>query len=365
MKDYGLYLHIPFCKSKCKYCGFYSTLHNEETEYAYINAILREIKTYKGLSIDTIYIGGGTPSTLKLQNMKVLLEALYENFVPNIKEFTVEINPESVTEDMLKLLKDYGVDRISLGIQSLFDNVLCLLGRVHSSFRARRAIELILNYGLELNCDIIYDIPTVNHDFTLKTLEILTDYPIKHISAYNYSFDTDFLSEYKDTDAETFFNDVVDFLYSRGFFQYEISNFARNGKGSKHNTKYWKMQDYIGFGISAHSMMNGENARMRWCNKGTVEEYIKEQYIIEKYEVPIAECFIEDVVFGIRMVDGVNIESLKSKYGGEVVEEFMKKIVFLKDENFICYERGCLCLTRKGQLYLDSVQQYFWDLFYS
>jgi len=365
MKYYGLYFHIPFCKSKCRYCGFYSILNNEETESAYINAILREMKIYKGLGIDTIYIGGGTPSTLKLQNMNLLLDALYKTFDPDLKEFTVEMNPESVTEDMLKLLKDFSVNRISLGIQSLFDNVLCLLGRLHSSSQARRTIELILNYGLELNCDIIYDIPTVSHDLTLKTLEILTNYPIKHISAYNYSFDTDFLSEFKDNDAETFFNDVIDFLYSKGFFQYEISNFAKDGKVSIHNIKYWRMQDYIGLGISSHSMANGENSRTRWSNKGTVEEYIKEQYIIEKYEIPFKECFIEDVVFGIRMVDGVNIESLSNKYGSEMVEDFKGKIAFLEYENFICYERGCLCLTRKGQLYLDSVQQCFWDLFYS
>lgn len=363
MKYYGLYIHIPFCKSKCRYCGFYSGVYERETQSLYIDSLMREIKQYKGFAIDTVYIGGGTPSIIDLYEMEKILNGIYRYFKGDLKEFTVEMNPDSVSDDKLKLFRDYGVSRISLGVQSMDDDVLKLLGRVHSSKDVRNSIEKILDVGFELNCDIIYDIPTVDEKTYFNTLNEILTYPLGHISAYNYSFDTDFLKGFEID--ETSFLDIVDFLEEEGFMQYEISNFAKDGKVSLHNCKYWEMKDYIGIGIQAHSMVNTETGRIRWSNEGILEDYIYNKHKKEQYTIYQKDCIIEDIVFGIRMKKGVDLFKLVDKYGDADFDRLRKTIGELVDKEFLELHREVICLTRKGQLFLDFVQQSLWDAFYS
>jgi len=365
MKSYGLYIHIPFCKSKCRYCGFYSDCYDIEVQKQYIIALIDEMRRFDCLLVDTIYIGGGTPSVLRVDEFEELLKNIYSIFKTSLNEFTVEMNPESVSVEKLKILKDYNVNRISLGVQSLSDKVLNFLGRIHSSKDAKKAIEDILNVGFSLNCDIIYDIPQVERTSYFNTIKELSKYPIEHISAYNYSFDTEYLKEFKDKDTETCFLEVIELLESIGFKQYEISNFAKNGNFSRHNIKYWQMDDYIGVGISAHSMKNFENFRLRSSNEGSIFDYINKKHKISKYEVSLQECLIEDIIFGIRMVQGLKIECLKLKYGEDSVNSLLEKVEFLWYDKFLEDDEGVICLTKKGQLFLDSVQQSFWDAFFS
>ncbi len=362
MKYYGLYIHIPFCKSKCNYCGFYSCTYDKEIQSMYIDALINEMSQYGGLCVDTIYIGGGTPSVIELFDMEKLLKCIHDSFKVESKEFTIEMNPESVSDDKLKLYRDFGVNRVSLGVQSLDDSVLNFLGRVHTSKDAKNSIEMILRHGFELNCDIIYDIPTVDKTSYFITLKELVSYPLSHVSAYNYSFDTDFL---KRSDDDTAFLEIVDFLEQHSFLQYEISNFAKDGKVSKHNCKYWKMNDYIGIGISAHSMMNTESGRIRWSNEGTVDDYINSKHKKSQYTISVEDCIIEDIVFGIRMKKGVEFLELRDKYGDIGWSRLKWTLDNLIDSGLLEPNMEAICLTRKGQLFLDYVQQSLWDAFFS
>lgn len=364
----GLYIHIPFCKAKCRYCGFYSTASDNDVVDNYIDTIINKLKKLPDKNFDTIYVGGGTPSILSEYQLEKLLTEV-KSFASgkkcnsNILEFTVEANPDSLTKEKLHIFKNTGVNRISLGIQALDDNVLSLLGRIHDARTAIKALEMVLDFNFfHVNCDVIYDIPTVDFDTSYNTLKILASYPIHHISAYNYSFDTEFLKEYESSDDETAYYDVVDFLESRGFKQYEISNFGRNDFSSKHNIKYWKMEEYIGIGITAHSMVYEDHMRIRTANNGTIKEYIDNAENVEVIKISFNEQIIEDIVFGLRMIEGINLCKLSNHYKYPV-DKLIQISYFLTQEGLIEIKKDYLCLTKKGQLFLDYVQQYFWEHF--
>lgn len=359
----GLYIHIPFCKSKCKYCGFFSECKDEEVISAYINALKNELKLYEDDKFDTIYIGGGTPSLLKPELLYDLLEYLYKLNGDNAVESTMEVNPDSVNSEQLEILKTFNFNRISIGIQSLDDDVLKFLGRVHTAKKGFDAIEMVMRIGgFSINCDIIYDIPTIPYDKISYTLNKLTELPIDHISAYNYSFDTDFLKE--DYDAESYFYEVKDYIESKSFMQYEISNFAIEGFESKHNINYWMMGEYIGVGVASHSMYYDDCLRVRSAHREGIDEYIKDCYDIEKQFITQYEQPIEDIVFGLRMIKGVDMTGISKRYDLDI-SMIMDRCYQLFDENFLEVRGDRLCLTRKGQLYLDYVQQYLWDRFTS
>lgn len=360
----SLYIHIPFCKNKCKYCAFYSETIQNYTEQ-YLSAVCRDLDKLKYDKFETVYIGGGTPSVLSEENLEQLLKKIWKINKISPSEFTFEANPESLTKEKIVILKDYGVSRISLGVQSLDDDVLKFLGRIHNVKDVFNAIEDIQRYGnFHINCDVIYDIPTVKGSKVLTTLEELTNLPIHHISAYNYSFDTDFLREFKDLEEVTLFNKVREFLENKGFYQYEISNFARPGYHSKHNLKYWRMEEYIGIGISAHSMFYEGKDRVRCSNEGGIFSFIKNEHKVTKEVINLEDQIIEDIVFGLRMKEGVNIVTLSDKYLYSM-DNFLKKIYNLFCSGLLEIRGENLCLTNYGQLFLDYVQQCLWDQFYS
>lgn len=361
----SLYIHIPFCKSKCRYCGFYS----ENTDYyiieKYISALLRDLQNIEYKEFDTIYIGGGTPSVLSEKNIEDLLKKILEINKIFPLEFSFEANPESLTKEKIDILKDYGVSRISLGVQSLDENVLKFLGRIHNRKDVFRSIENILKYEeIQINCDIIYDIPTVKESKVINTLKELTNLSVHHISAYNYSFDTNFLREFKDSEDITIFNKVKEFLENKGFYQYEISNFAKPGYHSKHNIKYWRMEEYIGVGISAHSMFYEGRDRVRCSNEGDILSFIKNEHSILRELIAPNDQIIEDIVFGLRMNEGVNIVKISERYSYPM-DKFLKKLYAFFNEGLIEIRGENLCLTKDGQLFLDYVQQRLWEQFYS
>ncbi|MCA1933748.1 MAG: radical SAM family heme chaperone HemW [Calditerrivibrio sp.] len=359
----SLYIHIPFCKNKCRYCGFYSETIENYTEQ-YISAIFRDLDRSEYSQFETIYIGGGTPSVISEDNLEKLLKKISEINKITPLEFSFEANPESLTKGKIGILKDYGVSRISLGVQSLDDDVLKFLGRIHTSKDVFKVIEYINNCGIfQINCDLMYDIPRIEKDKVLSTLKELVKLPIHHVSAYNYSFDTDFMKEFKDVDQKTLFYEVKGVLEDSGFHQYEISNFAKSGFHSKHNMKYWKMEEYIGIGISAHSMLYDGKDRIRFANEGDILSFIKNEHSIVKETIALEDQIIEDIVFGLRMNEGVNIISLSDKYFYNM-DNFLKNMYNLFQEGLLEIRGENLCLTNYGQLFLDYVQQYLWDLFY-
>lgn len=261
----GLYLHVPFCKSKCPYCDFYSLRGNEATYNRYMAAMLRAILSFPGeLIADTIYFGGGTPVLLGADRLLTLLHSVQNRFGVGQAEITIEANPCSVDESFLLKLAKGGFTRISFGVQSMNDETLRVLGRGHT---AERAAEMILAAGRagfkHISADIMLAVPSQSIDEIKSSIDILAALPVDHLSAYLLKIEegTFFAKRYTEPD-ENFAADcylaMVDRCKKHGFFQYEISNFSKNESAkSIHNLKYWQCEEYLGIGPAAHSFYNG------------------------------------------------------------------------------------------------------------
>ncbi|KAA0258990.1 radical SAM family heme chaperone HemW [Deferribacter autotrophicus] len=350
----GLYIHIPFCKSKCKYCGFYSiTQFDKSLISKYTKALLKEFELYKNYEFDTIYIGGGTPSILAPVTLSDFLNKLLSLLKKEPLEFTIEANPESLSPEKLKILKEYGVNRISLGVQSMNNNVLKFLGRIHTQSDVYRATYFIKKFGFNFNVDLIYDIPNIDEEITIKSLKKLCDLAPNHISAYSYSFDTLFLSESPPVEKTSMYK-IRNLLQEKGYIQYEISNFAKPGFQCKHNIIYWKMHDYIGLGAAAHSMINKKHKRIRWSHCTNIFAYIQSPFQYENYTIiRNKDVLIENLIFGLRMIEGVDIAI-------PIELNIMKNIDGLTHQGLLTIKGDKVCLTEKGLLYLDYVQEYLY-----
>ncbi len=335
----GLYIHIPFCNNLCPYCSFYSEVINDgNIKKAYIAALIKELSYIENKSFNTIYIGGGTPSSLSPELLELLLQNIDNIIDYKGDEFTIEANPESLSNDFINIIKNSSISRVSLGVQSFDDNVLKLLGRIHSAIDAEKAAYKVLNINKDLNMDLIYDIPYVDNTLSIKSLEKIISINPSHISAYSYDAnDTHYLEGFN-TD-ETLFLEVEEICEKNGYYKYETSNFACPGKESKHNSLYWQSMEYIGAGTSAHSMVFLEkNKRKRYNHKDNIKEYIKNPLNICNIEIISEEdALMEDIIFGLRMKKGVNIENIEKKFGKinnnllNKIEEHIKNGLLIRD----------------------------------
>lgn len=352
----GLYIHIPFCKSLCPYCHFYSIENDDVSlQLMYVDALLREAKSLDNKNFDTIYIGGGTPSAIDIKALEKLLTGIDDIICYSGMEFSIEANPESVSDDFVSLIKDSKISRVSLGVQSLYDDVLKLLGRIHSSKQAEQAACKILNINKDLNMDIIYDIPYTDNLKSLKTLERVIEINPSHISAYSYDAeDTGYLKGF-DSD-NTLFLEVEEMCEKHGFYKYETSNFAKEGKESIHNSLYWQGEEYSGLGVSAHSMVYlHNNSRKRYCHGNNIESYINNPQVIENIEIISSEdALLEDIIFGLRMKKGVNLKTLEKKFG-KIDKNLLNKIEDNIKKGLLTGDGIWLKTTERGSLGLEWV----------
>ena len=325
----------------------------------YFEALLKDMKKNGRCNPETVYTGGGTPSVPPNVLTEKLFSCITSLTGENTKEFTVEANPDSVNEDFLKICKKYGVTRLSLGVQSMDDNVLRILGRAHSASDVVKAVSLVRKYGFDMNLDFIYDIPTVSKKTEMQSLKEICGFEPEHISAYAYSYDTGYLSDETD-EKVTMFTETADFLKSRGFEKYEISNFAKEGHRSLHNIRYWDMKDYIGIGAGAHSLLNTSEGRITMQKPDDIYEYIKdpESYICEE-RTKKDNLLAESIIFGLRKSEGVNYNMLQAEYG-RADKPLQSEIDKLIDGGFLICSGDFLKTTEKGELLLDSVQQRLW-----
>ncbi len=281
MNPVGIYIHIPFCRSKCRYCDFYS-LTDESVKERYIDRVIEEICTYKGKNIvaDTLFIGGGTPSLLSTEEIKRLVSACREVFLLD-GEITVEANPDSVNEPYLKELFLSGVNRISFGAQSGINKELEALGRRHNSGQITEAVNFARKAGFKnISLDVMLGIPYQTKESLLKTLTFIQSLDPTHISAYILKIEegTDFYKNHiesicadEDEVAELYL-ETVSFMEKHGFKQYEISNFAKQGFECRHNLKYWNCEEYLSFGVAGHSFFD----KKRFYHKKSVKEYLSD-----------------------------------------------------------------------------------------
>ena len=320
----GIYIHIPFCKQRCRYCAFYSsTLYN--IKESYVNALCKELVMRKdytdGETIETIYLGGGTPSTLSIEQLKKICDTIYATYtVSSTPEVTIECNPDDLTPDFLALLKRLPFNRISMGVQSFDDGILKFMNRRHDADTARKAYEILEASGVEnISLDLIFGLPQLSDQQWQETLDkALSISPSgklpKHISSYQLSVEPGSMlakmvqkgmwSEASDELCERQYRILCETLAQAGYHHYEISNFAHPGYEAVHNSAYWRHVPYVGLGPGAHSFVCGN---LRMWNKPDLKGYIADPCGIQEHEVLDDEQLVlEKVMLALRTSEGIS-----------------------------------------------------------
>lgn len=342
----GVYIHIPFCKSICNYCDFCKLYYNKKWTLKYLNTLQDEIKEkYKNDNITSIYIGGGTPTSLNDLELKKLLE-ITKIFKHKDIEFTCECNID-ITEEQIKLLKEYRVNRISVGIQSIDENNLKILGRYHTKKQIEEKIKLISKYIDNINVDLIYAIPNETIETLIKDLDFLTNLPIKHISTYSLMIEPHtklYIDNIKpiETDIDyEMYKTIEKYLTKKGFIHYEISNYAKKNYESKHNLTYWNNEYYYGFGLGASGYIDD----IRYDNTTSLTKYLNKDYINNSYKLTKKESLENEFILGLRKIEGID-KSIYKKYNIKEIKIINKLI-----------EKGLL-KQNKDKIYIDSSKLY-------
>ena len=352
----GLYVHIPFCLKKCAYCDFNSSIASDGVKEKYVDALVCEMAEYKGDEIDTVYIGGGTPTSLKTELLEKVIFAIRDNFNYNGAEFTVEMNPKTADRKKLEMMRKAGVNRLSIGVQSFCDKELLALGRVHSAEDAKDAIALAKSSGFSnISIDLMLAVPYQTKESFAKTLDTAISQNPDHISCYSLILEegTPLFDEVKsgkitlcDEDAEReIYEYAKDTLEKNGYTQYEISNFAKDGKVSRHNLKYWNMDEYIGIGLSAHSFLDG----VRFCNTDNITEYNLSNFRSGEKEILTKEDMMSEFMFlGLRKTEGVSKKRFFEKFDADIFDIFPKPIEKFIKTGFLIDENGKIRLSKKA-----------------
>lgn len=347
IKAKNLYIHIPFCKSKCHYCNFVSFANKKEFIGQYFDVLKKEIKFYfNNQELKTIYIGGGTPSVINIKLYQDIIKLF--NFSTD-SEITMEINPATVDFEYLKNLKSLGINRLSIGIQSFDDKILKLINRAHNSKEAAETVKLARKAGFEnISIDLIYGIQ--NMESWEKSLEQALRLEVNHISTYGLKIEenTEFYKNppqnLPDDELQSeIYLKTIEILENSGFNQYEISNFAKTGFKSRHNLCYWKNQEYFGFGLSAHGYLDG----VRYSNTENLEEYMKNP-LQKASETAISEKekLKEHIFLGLRLTEGISADILKDY--SKIVEKYVSY-------GLMCHEGKNIRLTKQGILLSNSI----------
>lgn len=366
----GIYFHIPFCKQKCNYCDFYSRRYSRGMDVL-IKSEIKELifrKDYLDNDlIETIYFGGGTPSLLNISDINNLLNSVKQNFeISSNCEITLEANPDDLNEEYLNDLFDSGINRLSIGIQSFNDIILKFLGRRHDSLKLQWIIETAKKIGFNnISIDLIFGIPGMELPTYIDSLNQVLKLNIQHISAYSLTITegtmfykllkNNKISEIDEAYLLIQFNKTVDILAANNFFQYEISNYAKEGFKSRHNCSYWEDVKYLGIGPSAHSynrisrQWNISDTPKYCINIDQSKSYFEIEFLTDK------DKFNEYIITGLRTSKGVSIRYIEMNFGVKMYEHFMTEVnKFLKNE-FVYFDEGRVVLTRKGILISDYI----------
>ena len=374
----GLYIHIPFCVKKCAYCDFYSVT-DLALKPRFLKALLREMElvSNEGLCFDTLYIGGGTPSVYDYNDIGQIVTAISHNFdlLPE-SEITIEVNPGTATKDQLTGYRTAGVNRLNIGVQSLQQKHLDFLGRIHTVNEAHTVIQDANRAGFKnIGLDFIYGLPDQSIPDWLEDLKQALEYDPTHLSCYMLTYENGTplhsrlqagqVQALAEDNVRALFETTIDFLEDNGYFQYEISNFARIGEDkemhiSRHNLKYWTRVPYIGLGPSAHSFIE----RQRYWNVSSVGQYIE---AIESDKLPVSEKevlsleqqMIEAIYLGLRMTRGIDLVGFKEKFRIDFIKTFKEIISDLEKRNYIKVIKNHCALTQQGRAFLDSITSMF------
>ena len=361
-----LYVHIPFCPKVCPYCSFYKEASDRNKTQAFLDAVLldldRRLLEVSPCRIETIFFGGGTPSALSVKQLEFLLTGLRQRLdLSGLREWTLEMNPATVSLEKAQMLREFGVNRISMGVQSWDPELLNRLGRVHSAEQAERSFQILREAGFNnLNLDLIFGIPGQSTEIWEQSLRKTIDLAPEHISAYclTYEEDTEFfrrhqrgeLSQNTELDAK-FFELTMALLESSGYQQYEISNYANPGYECLHNLAYWRGRDYLGLGPSAFSTIG----KQRWQNTPDTSRYIEQleagiEPVSLREEITGQIRKSEEIAFGLRTSTGV-LES--------TMQGWTRELDALRNEGYLEEENSHLRLTTKGRMVADAIAELF------
>lgn len=368
----GIYIHIPFCKQSCYYCDFhFSTSLKKKDDL--IRALVKELQlrkvALKDDTVETIYFGGGTPSILAIDELQLLIDTVYSNYnIIENPEITLEANPDDLSKQQIKKLSNTKINRLSIGIQSFFDDDLKAMNRAHNANEAKKCLEDVSRYFDNITIDLIYGIPNMSLKKWDKNLQLAFSFGVPHISSYALTVEPKTALEsfikkgtYPRIDEDLalqHFNHLVKETEKHGFVQYEISNFAKPNYFSKHNTSYWQGKRYLGIGPSAHSF----NGKQRSWNVSNNTKYIKainDGILPQEIEtLSKKDQYNEYVMTGLRTIWGVSLTYLEEKFGASFKQHFQEACQkFIEDGklNYTNDEKTTIVATSKGKFLIDGI----------
>ncbi|WP_283636727.1 radical SAM family heme chaperone HemW [Aquaticitalea lipolytica] len=370
----GIYIHIPFCKQACHYCDFhFSTSLKKKDDL--LNALVKELELrkdeFKNQTVETIYFGGGTPSLLTKDEIELIINSVYKNYkVIENPEITLEANPDDLSKEQVSSLANTEINRLSIGIQSFFEDDLKLMNRAHNAKEAKQCLEEATKHFQNISVDLIYGIPGLSNERWIENIETVLSYNIPHISSYALTVEPKTALEtfikkgvIKNVDddlAQEQFHILIEKLEAAGFVHYELSNFGKPEYFSKNNSAYWLGKPYLGIGPSAHSF----NGNERGWNVGNNSKYIKslEQNIvpIETETLSITDKYNEYVMTGLRTVWGVSLEKVEQDFGQQYKNYLLEHSQKHINEHLLYLDNNKLLVTKKGKFLSDGIAS---DLF--
>ncbi|MFV0186912.1 radical SAM family heme chaperone HemW [Empedobacter falsenii] len=365
----GIYIHIPFCKQKCSYCDFHfsTNLHNKSNLVKAINKELLLRKNEISQPLETIYFGGGTPSILSEIELESIFETIFKNYsTQNLKEVTLEANPDDLNQEKLKFLKSTPINRFSIGVQSFFEEDLQLMNRAHNAQEAEQSIKLVQDFGFDnITIDLIYGSSTTTNDMWMKNLQQAINLNVPHISSYALTVEEKTILDHQikkgitkpvDEDRQNEqFQLLVDTLTSNNFIQYEISNFGKENYFSLHNSNYWKGIHYMGIGPSAHSY-NGKSRAWNIANNTKYIQAINQNNLPQEIEVlNEAERFNEMIMIGLRTIYGIDVDRINSEFSQPILDLFYQEINQLIKENLIIKQENKIILKPESKFFADGI----------
>ncbi len=377
----SVYVHIPFCLKKCLYCSFVSVDDGFSLIDEYVNVLLEEMRLYReeiaaSFAIETLYFGGGTPSLLNpLQVGKVIERTAGLFDLERDAEITIEANPGTLKEEKLAGFRSCGINRLSLGVQSFKDSMLKKLGRVHTASQAVDAFRAARNCGLEnIGIDLINSLPGQTPAMWEEDLLSAVSFGPEHVSVYGLTIEegTPFaamdnkgaLRLPDEDDCATMFEDTSRVLALSGYEHYEISNYARPGRRSRHNQVYWRRGNYLGFGCGAHSFLRNPGFGMRWRNPVNIEEYMRSVRGgfwpgVEKHSIGRREAMAEKLFLGLRMSDGVDLEEFREEFGAGFEEVYSGQCSALLDGGLLEISGGRLRIPERSMIISNRIFEKF------
>ena len=370
----GIYIHIPFCKQACHYCDFHFSTNLKKKEEMVL-ALAKEIQLRKNefqdAMVETIYFGGGTPSILSIEDLRFLIDEVYRNYkVVENPEITVEANPDDLTENRIIELSKNKVNRLSIGIQSFFEDDLQLMNRAHNAEEAKKCLETATRYFDNISIDLIYGVPEMSNEKWLQNIEKALSFGVPHISSYALTVEPKtalhsfiqkgIIPQPDDEVAKEHFHILVDKLSENGFIHYELSNFGKENYFSKNNSSYWLGKKYIGIGPSAHSY-DGKNRGWNISNNSLYIKSIQENKLpIEIETLTKTDCYNEYIMTGLRTIWGVSLERVEQEFGKTYLDYLKKQAAKFIEDHLLFVDENVLRTTKKGKFLSDGIAS---DLF--